>query len=57
MTQAECTIGMKVASTKHPERILFVRENHNPKGAGLSGSMDTPAERSFFVLYEFLIAK
>jgi len=57
MNQAECKIGTKVATTKHPDRTLFIRENHNPKGAGLSSTMDTPAERSFFVLYEFLIAK
>lgn len=57
MIQAECTLGMKVVTTKHPDRTLFVRENHNPKGAGLSSSMDTPAERSFFVLYDFLITK
>lgn len=55
MTQTECKLGTMVASDKHPERGFYVRENHNPLGAGLSSSLDTPPENSFFVLYEFLI--
>lgn len=57
MTQNECKIGDKVASVNYPNKPLYVRENHNPKGAGLSSSLDTPPENSFFVLYEYLIKK
>ena len=39
---------------KQKERILFVRELHNPKLAGLSYTMDTPPERSMGILYEYI---
>ena len=39
---------------KQKERILFVRELHNPTIAGLSYTMDSAPERSMGILYEYI---
>ena len=39
---------------KQKEKILFVRELHNSKLAGLSYTMDSAPERSMGILYEYI---
>lgn len=55
MMQSEAKLGLAVCSIHHPDKKYYIRENHNPKGAGLSSSLDTSPEQSFFVLYEYLM--
>ena len=52
MDKLELKIGYKVELNNGKQ--LFVRELHNNKRAGLSYTMETPAEKSYGVLYEVI---
>lgn len=49
--QADDNAPLKKVIRHQKEKVLYVRELHNEQVAGLSSSMDTPAERSIGILY------